>query len=400
VLTLDAELQESLDAIHRAGLYRELRRVDSAQGPQIQIAGRTLTNFASNDYLGLANHPAIKEAAIRAVEKYGTGSGSARLLSGSLAPHHELEDALATFKRTEAALSFSSGYAAALGTITALLDGDAVIVLDKLVHACIVDAARLSGAKIRVFKHNDLNDLEAILSWASGRNSPAPAANRNPRILVVTESVFSMDGDFAPLREIVELKDRYGAWLMVDEAHATGVFGKRGVGLIDELGLTDRVEIQMVTLGKALGAAGGAICGSKPLIELLINRARSFVYSTAPVPAAAAAAIAAVQLVQSEPGAQLRNVLHEKIRSFRSGLGGDHVRNTSPIVPVIVGNETQAVELSARLFAHGFYIPAVRYPTVPRGKARLRISLTAAHGPEQLRSLLAVLKAFLDAAHP
>ena len=291
MLSFDAELRQRLDAIRGQGLLRELRRVDSPQGTRIRVGGQSLLNFSSNDYLGLANDPLLKEAASKAVERFGAGAGASRLICGSLAPHHELEETLACFKGTEAALSFSSGYATAVGTICALLGKDDIIILDKLVHACIVDAARLSGAKIRVFAHNDLNDLEDKLKWAaSSSRHPSPATRH---LLVVTESIFSMDGDAAPLREMVALKEKYGAWLMVDEAHATGLYGKHRRGLAEELGVSEQIEIQMGTLGKALGAAGGYISGSRVLIDFLVNRARSFIFSTAPVPAAAAAATAA-----------------------------------------------------------------------------------------------------------
>ena len=226
--------------------------MDSPQSARIQIDGQTLLNFSSNDYLGLANDPALKAAAAAAVEKFGAGSGASRLICGSLAPHHELEEALAAFKGTPAALSFSSGYAAALGTICALLDSNDVILVDKLVHACIVDAARLSRAKLRVFGHNDLNAVERILRWAGHRHASAAETGIQSRTLIVTESIFSMDGDQAPLRELFELKEKYGAWLMVDEAHATGIFGKRRRGLAEETGIAQKVEIQMGTLGKAL----------------------------------------------------------------------------------------------------------------------------------------------------
>src|SRR5277367_4744820 len=304
MISFDDELKQRLATIHGHNLFRQLRRVDSAQGPRIKIGGETFLNFSSNDYLGLANHPALKEAAIKAVEKFGAGAGSSRLICGSLAPFHELEETLADFKKTEAALTFSTGYAAAIGTICGLLGKDDIIIIDKLVHACIVDAARLSGAKLRVFDHNDLNDLETILKWAKSQ-----ITNRKSQILVVTESIFSMDGDAAPLREIVALKEKYGAWLMVDEAHATGLYGKNRRGLAEELGVSDRIEIQMGTLGKALGASGGYICGSRPLISFLVNRARSFIFSTAPVPAAAAAAQAAIQFVRSKPGETRRKLL-------------------------------------------------------------------------------------------
>ena len=271
----ESQLRQDLEQVREAGLLRELRRVDSPQGPRIEVGGRTLLNFSSNDYLGLSTHPALKEAAIKAVEKFGAGSGASRLICGSLAPYHQLEETLAQFKQTEAALTFSTGYAAALGAIGSLVDKDDVLILDKLVHASIVDAARLSGAKLRIFAHNDLNDLEEKLKWATARTGQAPS-----RILVVTESVFSMDGDLALLRDIVELKDRYGAWLMVDEAHATGLFGANRRGLGEAYELSDRIEVQMGTLGKALGASGGFICGKRVLVDLLVNRARSFIFST------------------------------------------------------------------------------------------------------------------------
>ena len=300
------ELNRRLTALREQGLHRELRRVNSAQGPRIEIGGQTHLNFSSNDYLGLANHPSLKTAAVKAVEKYGAGAGASRLICGSLAPFHELEETLAAFKKTEAALTFATGYAAALGTLTALVGKGDVVILDKLVHASIVDAAKLSGAKLRIFDHNDLNDLEDKLKWAD-QFSKAESAKRKAEILVVTESIFSMDGDAAPLREIVALKNKYDAWLMVDEAHATGIFGKNGRGLADELGVSSQIEIQMGTLGKALGASGGYICGSRALIDFLVNRARSFIFSTAPVPAAAAAATAGIQLLQTETGDQLRS---------------------------------------------------------------------------------------------
>jgi 7-keto-8-aminopelargonate synthetase-like enzyme len=265
--TFDEDLAVRLMDLRGQGLYRELRRVDSPQSARIRINGQSLLNFSSNDYLGLADEPAIKAAATAAVEKFGAGSGASRLICGSLAPHHELEESLAAFKGTPAALAFSSGYAAALGTICALLDSNDVILVDKLVHACIVDAARLSRAKLRVFGHNDLNAVERILQWADRRNEDGAQSGIPTRTLIVTESIFSMDGDQAPLRELFQLKEKYGAWLMVDEAHATGVFGKRRRGLLEETGIAQKVEIQMGTLGKALGASGGYICGSRALID-------------------------------------------------------------------------------------------------------------------------------------
>ena len=378
----DQVLNRRLDVLCEKGLRRELRRVDSAQGPRIVIGGKTLLNFSSNDYLGLANHPALREAAILAVEKFGAGAGASRLICGSLAIFHALEEALAAFKATEAALTFSTGNAAAIGTIGSLLGKGDIIILDKLVHACIVDAAKLSGATLRVYDHNDLEDLEKILKWSTKRRTA------DTQVLVVTESVFSMDGDTAPLREIVALKDRYGAWLMLDEAHATGLYGKGRCGLAEELGVRDRLEIQMGTLGKALGASGGFICGSRRLIDFLVNHARSFIFSTAPVPAAAAAATAAIHLVQSDYGKARRDSLWQRSKQFNAN-------SCSAIHPLMVGDESKAVELAARLRAQGIYIPAIRYPTVARGAARLRVTLTAGHSAEDVAGLLITLKALI-----
>jgi 8-amino-7-oxononanoate synthase len=400
----DEILNQRLAVLREQNLFRELRRVDSPQSPRIQTGGKTLLNFSSNDYLGLANHPALKSAAMQAIEKHGAGAGASRLVCGSLAPFHELEESLAAFKNARAALTFSTGYAAAIGTICALLGKDDIIILDKLVHACIVDAARLSGAKLRVFAHNDLNDLEDKLKWA-GKNMQRSTSNpkQSTRVLIATESIFSMDGDAAPLREIVALKEKHGAWLMVDEAHATGILGKNGRGLADELGVNDRVEIQMGTLGKALGASGGYICGSRTLIDFLVNRARSFIFSTAPVPAAAAAASAGIRLAQSEEGRRLRELLRAHIVQCSAGVAPvanfteiENRRGTRPapgaIIPLIIGDESRAVERATRLREQNIFVPAIRYPTVARGAARLRVTLTAAHTTEDVAVLLAALK--------
>ena len=383
-------LNHRLATLREQGLHRELRRVDSAPGPRLAIGRKTLLNFSSNDYLGLANHPAVKAAAIRAVDKYGAGAGASRLICGSLAPFHELEEALAAFKQTEAALTFSTGYAAALGTLTALVGKGDVVILDKLVHACIVDAAKLSGAKLRIFDHNDLNDLEEKLKWAD-QFSKAENGKRKTEILVVTESIFSMDGDAAPLREIVALKEKFGAWLMVDEAHATGIRGKNGRGLADELGVGGQIEIQMGTLGKALGASGGHICGSRALIDFLVNRARSFIFSTAPVPAAAAAALAGIQLSQAPEGETRRKRLRQLTEQLHSKFKIQNSKFRSAILPIILGDEGKAVAAAARLREQNIFIPAIRFPTVARGAARLRITLTAAHSEADVSELASAL---------
>jgi 8-amino-7-oxononanoate synthase len=375
---LDGWLGEQLAALEAQNLHRRLRRIDSPPADTALVDGRELVNFSSNDYLGLANDSRLRHAAIGAIEKFGAGAGSSRLICGTQGPHVELETALARFKRTEAALSFATGYAAALGTIPALVGANDVVILDKLSHACLVDAARLSGATMRVFPHNHLEKLERLLAWA--RENYAKA-----NVLVVTESVFSMDGDVAPLREIVELKERFGAWLLLDEAHGVGVLGPNGRGLAAERGVADRVEIQMGTLGKALGAAGGAISGSRALIDFLINRARSFIFSTAPVPAAAAAAAEAVRLLESGEMEASRACLWANIRGLTEGLGRPMA--ASAIIPIEVGEESEAVRVADHLRMAGYLVGAVRYPTVPRGRARLRITLSAAHCSRQVEGL-------------
>src|SRR6266545_591589 len=389
----EQELVERLAALRGQGLYRELRRINSPQLPHTDVDGKTLLNFSSNDYLGLANDPRLKEAAIRGIERYGAGSGASRLICGSLAPHHELEQAIAAFKGTEAAMAFSSGYAAALGMICALIDAHDVIAIDKRVHACIVDAARLCGAELRVFAHNDLNVLSKILRWADRRNAGL-SCKRRPRALIVTESVFSMDGDFAPLRDLVELKEQHGAWLMVDEAHATGLYGEKRRGLAEEFGIAERIEVQMGTLGKALGAAGGYICGSRVLIDYLVNRARTFIFSTAPVPAAAAAATAAIHFIQSDEGQMRRNQLWARVDQIKNGLiaaGFVLPPVRSAIIPLVIGDEARAVEAAATLREHGVFIPAIRYPTVARGQARLRLTVSAAHAAADVSQLVTAL---------
>jgi len=402
-LALEEDLAERLRALEGDGLLRRLSRVDSAQGATVLRGGVALENFSSNDYLGLAAEPFMAEAAIEALRLHGTGAGASRLISGGLRPHWELEEALAAWQGTEAALVFSSGYAAAVGTISALVGPGDVVILDKLCHACIIDGSRLSGAVVRVFPHNDLGRLEQHLRWAAERHP-------GKRVLVATESVFSMDGDVAPLAELVALKERYGAWLLVDEAHAVGVLGGSGAGLLEELGLGASVEVHMGTLSKALGGAGGYVCGSRRLVDWLGNRARSFMFSTAPSPVVAAVGCAAVEWIQSDAGAQRRALLARRRAAFGDILGGvlkgvlgetagglvcGGLPGTgtsfpvlpSAIVPVLVGAAERAVRLSAALGEAGFWVPAIRYPTVARGAARLRITLCASHEEAALERL-------------
>ncbi|MES2506698.1 MAG: 8-amino-7-oxononanoate synthase [Verrucomicrobiota bacterium] len=373
------EIQPQLDQLRGEGLWRELRTMDSPQGPLLEHEGREFLNFSSNDYLGLAASAELKAALQEGVARYGAGSGASRLVCGSLRPHADLEAALADFKGAEAALTFSSGFAVPVGTLPALLGPGDTILMDKLSHACLVDAARLSGATLRIFPHNHLGKLERLLQTAQGR------------VLIVTESIFSMDGDAAPLREIVELKDRYGAWLLVDEAHAVGVLGPQGRGLAAALGLEGRIELQMGTLSKALGLSGGYLAASRQVIDLLINRARSFIYTTAPLPAVAHAALRALELIRGAEGDRRRSLLHAHVEKVRSSLGLEHT-SSSAILPLILGDEATAMAASATLRDAGLMVPAIRYPTVARGSARLRITLSAGHQPEQVARLIQQLK--------
>jgi glycine C-acetyltransferase/8-amino-7-oxononanoate synthase len=325
----------------------------------------------------------VKAAAKKAIEEFGTGAGASRLVTGTELPHTKTERQIAEFKGLDAALLFSSGYAAAIGTITAVAGPGDVIILDKLAHACLIDGAKLSGAALRVFPHNDIPKLKSHLAWAS-KTYPSGKA------LIVTESVFSMDGTFADLTAIVDLKRKFAALLMVDEAHATGVIGPKGSGWIAALGLTKEVEIQMGTLSKALGTSGGFICASAPLIQLLVNRARSFVYSTALPPASAAAACAALEIVRSDEGEMLRTRLLNNSRLLDRSLTAQSRPKSdaiSPIFPVIIGDEQRALLLAETLLRQGFLAPAIRYPSVARGSARIRIALSSSHNSEQIRSL-------------
>lgn len=379
-------LEGKLAELHGAGLLRRLRILDSPQTTHVVSGGRSLVNFSSNDYLGLANHPALREAAMAEWEAAGFGSGASRLVCGTLAAHERLEEVISAFKRTGAALCFSSGYAAAMGTIPAICSREDVIILDKLCHACLVDAARLSGAQLRVFPHNDTDKLESHLRWARAKHPDS-------RVLVVAESVYSMDGDVAPLREIVDLKDRYGAWLFLDEAHGVGVLGAGGRGLAEESGVEGRVEIQMGTLGKALGAHGAYITGSRLLREFLINRARSFIYSTSPPAPVAAAATKAVEILGGAEGSLLLKNLWTNIRSLGVAIGMP--ASPSAILPVIVGSEFAAMAAGENLLASGFLVPAIRYPTVAKGSARLRVTLSAVHSEKDIIGLAQVLKPFV-----
>jgi len=382
---------DQLKALRAASLDRHLFEISSSQGPEIEVAGRRLLNFSSNDYLGLANDSRLREAATAAINEFGVGAGASRLISGTQSPHLRLERALAEWKGADAALCFNSGYAAALGTIPALVTKIDVVLLDKLCHASLIDGAKLSGAILRIFPHNNLRKLENHLEWTRREHA-------GKRVLILTESVFSMDGDRAPLRELVQLKKQYGALLMLDEAHAVGVIGPNGRGLAAAENVSDDVDVHMGTLSKALGTSGGYICGSHDLIECLINRARCFIYSTAPPPAIVAAALAAVNFLSSSEGEERRVLLWERIRLMRELLSpltsyvSRSAHSGSAIFPLIVGDEQAALDLAAALKNEGFLVPAIRYPTVAKGSARLRITVTAAHQEDHIRSLCEAIR--------
>ncbi|HSJ03889.1 MAG TPA: 8-amino-7-oxononanoate synthase [Verrucomicrobium sp.] len=381
------DVAAELSALDAVGLRRRLRTFepDLTHPMTVRHLGQAVVNFSSNDYLGLAHCEELKAAMVEGVGLYGAGSGASRLVCGTQPPHEALEAELATFKKTEAALTFTSGYATAVGVIPALCGSDDLIILDKLCHASLIDAARLSGATLRVFPHNHLEKLERLLFGARASSRPAR------RVLVVTESIFSMDGDASPLREIVALKDQYDAWLMVDEAHAVGVLGPQGRGLAAALGVDQRIELQMGTLSKALGVSGGYLAASRAVVDLCINRARSLIYSTAPPPALAHAAAASVRLVQSATG----DVLRERLFANRSHLATLLDRSfeglPAAILPLLVGDEGAAMQASADLLQEGYLIPAIRYPTVARGSARLRLTASAAHEKLQIEGLVASL---------
>ena len=375
-MTAPAEVLRQLAA---NGLLRTLRPLDSAPGVGVVRDGHPLVNFSSNDYLGLASHPAVAAALIEGVQRYGAGSTASRLVCGSQAPHQQLEEALAAAKQTGAALTFSSGFATAIGTIPAVVGKGDFVILDKLSHACLVDAARLSGATLRVFPHNDLDKLERLLVGIRVKAATA-------RILVVTESIFSMDGDLCPLREIVDLTETHAALLLLDEAHAVGVLGEHGMGLAEAQGLQGRIAFQMGTFSKAVGLSGGYLAAPREWIDLLVNRARSFVFSTAPPPALAHAVLAALRLIGTAEGTRLRADLAANIGRFQQAAGLAKASSTA-IQPIRLGSNEAALAAAAALEAAGFLVPAIRYPTVPRGTARLRISLSAAHPPTAIHHL-------------
>jgi glycine C-acetyltransferase len=374
-------LDDENEALRRAGIFRWPRQLEGEQAPVCTYDGRRVVNLCSNNYLGLASSPRLKAAAIAAIEQYGVGSGAVRTIAGNMALHGALEQRLARFKRTEAALLFQSGFTANAGTVAAILGREDVVVSDELNHASIIDGCRLSGAERKIFPHKDVAAARRCLEDARGAR----------RVLLITDGVFSMDGDLAPLPDLAALAREFGAIMMVDDAHASGVVGAGGRGTVEHFGLHGMVDIQVGTLSKAWACLGGYVAGRRPLIEYLMNRARPLLFSTSHPPSVAATAIAALDLIEAEPGLIAR--LWDNTRLFKAGLrelGYDTGMSETPITPVMVGDERQAMAFSDRLFEAGVFALGIAYPTVPRGKARLRTIVTAGHTRENLEQALDV----------
>jgi glycine C-acetyltransferase len=381
---LENFLSQEVATLREKGLFRNLRILEGCQLPKAIFDGKVVVNLSSNNYLGLNTHPKLITAAIRATQELGVGSGAVRTIAGTMQIHMELEETIARFKHVEASVVFQSGFTANAGTVSAILSKGDLIISDELNHASIIDGCRLSRAEIRVFPHKDLNRLEEILR---------ETANFAGRKLVISDGVFSMDGDIAPLPQIVELAERYGAIMMVDDAHASGVLGKHGRGTVDHFSLHGRVDIQVGTLSKALGSLGGYVCGSRNLIDFLYHRARPFLFSTSHPPAVAASCLAAFAVLQEEPMWTER--LWENTRFFKSGLqrlGFDTGVSETPITPIIVGKGDLAMRFSDELFAEGVFAQGIGYPTVPEARSRVRTIVTATHSREQLQFALDVLE--------
>jgi glycine C-acetyltransferase len=371
-----AYLHDQLEEWKRDGVYQRLRILQSASAAESRFDGKEVINLASNNYLGLTTHPKLREAAIDAVQRFGVGSGAVRTISGTMALHMQLEERIADFKNVEACVVFQSGFAANAGTVSALLGPEDHIISDELNHASIIDGCRLSRAKIRVFPHKDAAAAEKILAELDGVSG---------RKLLISDGVFSMDGDIGPLPGLVEAAERHGAIMMVDDAHSSGVLGKAGRGTIDHFGLHGRVHVQVGTLSKAIGVLGGYVCGSRDLIEFLYHRARPFLFSTSHPPAVAAACLAAFDVLEQEPE-RIQN-LWDNTKYFKQGLvaaGFNTGMSETPITPVIVGEAKTAHALSNGLFEEGVLALGIGFPTVAKGRARVRTIVTATHTREEL----------------
>ena len=372
-------LSAELDALKQQGLYRRLRVLESEQSAHATVDHRQIVNLSSNNYLGLTTHPKLRERALEATRRYGVGSGSVRTIAGTMEIHVELERRLAGFKQTEAVVVFQSGFAANAGTVSSILTEHDVVVSDELNHASIIDGCRLSRATIKVFPHKDVDAARRIVR-------ALPVSQRK---LLITDGVFSMDGDLGPLNDLCAIAEEFGCIMMVDDAHASGVFGKNGRGTIDHFNVHGRVDVQVGTLSKAIGSLGGYVAGSRALIDFLCHRARPFLFSTSHPPAVAAACIAAIDVLMEEPG--IIDRLWDNTRLFKSGLqalGFNTGVSESPITPVIVGDGALAMKLSDRLFEEGVFAQGIGFPTVARDKARVRTIVTAAHTRDELQFAL------------
>jgi 8-amino-7-oxononanoate synthase len=371
-------LDEEIVALKEKGRYRFLRRLSTPQDARITIEGKEVLNFSSNNYLGLANHPEVVAALADCAGRYGVGSGASRLISGHMDVHAELEEAMARFKGSEGCLTFSAGYMANLGILSTLGSPDTTIFSDEWNHASIVDGCRLSRARVEVYRHMDVTHLEDLLRASSSR-----------RKIVVTDSVFSMDGDIAPLPDLVTVKDRYGAILVVDDAHATGVLSPRGRGSADHFGLSGRVEILMGTFSKALGTYGAYLCSTRRMVEYFINKCRPFIFNTGLPPAIAGATLASLGILSREPGRL--NALWENGRLFRREMEarGRETGSDTAIVPILVGADGDTMAVSRALFDRGVFVHGIRPPTVPEGTGRLRLTLMATHTAEMVRTAAA-----------
>ncbi len=373
--------------IKESDLYRELKVVGNSQDTHIEIDGKIFLSFCSNNYLGLANHPSVLKAVKDAVGKYGWGAGASRLVSGNMTLHETLENAISRFKGKEAAIVFPTGYMANLGAISTLVSNGDLVICDKLNHASIIDGCRLSGADFRVYAHCNIEKLENILKKSSKYN----------RKLIVTDSVFSMDGDLAPLPDIVRIARKHKAMVMVDEAHGTGVFGKKGRGVVEHFDLNKEIDVVMGTLSKAIGSLGGYVVGEIDLINYLRNKARSFMYTTALPPAVCAASIAGINLIQADPSLRKslwNNVcfIKDKLKSLNINI----ISSQSQIIPLLIGDAQKAVEISKLLYKRGILIPAIRPPTVPVNSSRLRMTVMSSHTQGDLECLIEALSEVLD----
>jgi glycine C-acetyltransferase len=383
-----AHLTAQLDDLRQRGTFFKLRVLDDEQGPVCTYDGKQVINLASNNYLGLCDHPKLREAAIAATEKYGVGSGAVRTIAGTMRIHMELEEKIAAFKGVEACVVFQSGFTANAGTVSSILGKEDFILSDELNHASIIDGARLSRAKIKVFRHKDVAHAEELLKEIQ---------NESGRKLLITDGVFSMDGDIGPVDKLCDVADKYGAIMMVDDAHASGVLGRNGRGSVDHFHCTQRVDVQVGTLSKAIGALGGYVCGSRDLIDYLYHRARPFLFSTSHPPSVAATCIAAFDILENEPERIERlwsNTEYFKQQLTNAGfdVGGNTTpKSETPITPIIIGDGRQTMEFSKALFDAGLMATGIAFPTVPEGKARIRTIMTSEHTRPQIDQALEIL---------